>query len=97
MGKTSDSVGDLRFQHYDSGEIHIHDDSHGLKFVADGDDFKEQVEEIFENLEDTDGIVKIKGTSKEVLYICKEGGNFHMFVAKNGSKKSELKKFLRKL
>jgi len=97
MGKTSDNVGELRLQKYDSGEIHIHDDSHNLKFVAKTDDFKTQVEEILEDFEDTDGIAKVEGTSKEVLYICKEGKNFHMFVAKNDNKKKDLIKLLKRL
>lgn len=94
MNKNSTTVSELRFQDYENGDVHIHDDSHNLKFVANQDDFKEQMEIALEDLKTTDGIIKIEGTSKEVLYLLKEGRSFHVFVAGGKSKKKELEKFV---
>jgi len=95
--KNSETVGELRFQNYSNGEVHIHDDSHNLKFVGTKKDFKYKVEDALADLQGTDGIIKIEGKSPEVLYLCKDGRNFHIFVAKNSTKKRNLETFVDKL
>ena len=92
--KNSNTVGELRFQDYSSGEVHIHDDSHKLKFIGNKGDFKHDVNEAMKELKTDDGIVKIKGTSNEVVYLCRDGNDFHVFVAGKTDKKKELEKFV---
>ena len=96
MNKSNETINGLRFQKYDDGYVHVHDDSNGVKFELDADEFKEEFEEAMEDLEEDDGVAKIKG-SKNNLYLCKDGRNFHAFVGTNTSIKTKLKTFVKSL
>jgi len=99
MGKNTETISGKRFQIYNDEEIvHVHDDKLGIKFEGDKDDFKEEVETALNDLEESDGIVKIKGKNKSHLYLIKEGKNFNVFVIEEKSTiKKELKNFLKRL
>ena len=95
--KNSTTVEELRFQDYSNGEVHVHDDSHSLKFVGTKKDFKKKVEDALQQLKKSDGIIKIEGKSKEVLYLCKDEKSFHVFVAGTGNKRRKLTNFIKGL
>jgi cell division protein FtsB len=73
MSKNTQDIAGLRFQKYDTGEVHIHDDVKNLKFIAKIDDFKKEVEDFIK--QDSDGATIIEGVSKERLLLIKEGKN----------------------
>ena len=77
MDKTSNSISGLRFQKYDSGEVHVHDDSKNIKFVSSTAEFKKDVKQAIKNLLQ-DGAVIIEGTSKERLVLIREIGRAHV-------------------
>ena len=80
--------------HTSGGEAHVHDDGKGLKFSMDSADFKKEVEEAFSLLK-KDGIVEIKGHSRETLCIMRSGRNFDAFIKGNTSIKTKLQSFIR--
>jgi hypothetical protein len=96
MNKDTDTIQGLRFQTYDSGEVHVHDDNRGLVFKANGKDFKTEVEAALKELKDRDGAFAITGDTDEILYLVRDKKNLSTFVAK-GDVSSDLKKFIKKL
>jgi Ni,Fe-hydrogenase maturation factor len=96
MSKSNVTVSGLRFQKYDSGEIHIHDDSKKIKFISKASDFKNDVRDALKYLKN-DGAVAVHGTSKEKLILIKEGKNFSAVVAEDQNISSELNKFVASL
>jgi Neuraminidase (sialidase) len=68
--KDTQNISGLRFQKYDTGVVHIHDDARSLTFLAKTKDFKKEVEGFFK--QKGDGAVIIDGTSKEKLLLMRE-------------------------
>jgi len=94
-GSYEEKVDGLRF--HLNGDVHFHDDARGLKFTAKPDDFREQVEEALEILDDEDGLVKINGTSKEKLCIIREGGTLAAVILEKNGIKQKLRNFIKHL
>ena len=92
MDKTNNTIAGLRFQKYDSGEIHVHDDSKNIKFVSSTAEFKKDVKQAIKNLL-RDGAVVIEGTSKERLVLIRDGNNLNASVIGNQNIISELQSF----
>jgi hypothetical protein len=69
--KDTQFIAGLRFQKYDTGVVHVHDDARNLKFMAKTKNFKKEIEEFIK--QKGDGAVVIDGTSKERLLLIKEG------------------------
>jgi len=95
--KDQDTIGRLRFQSYQNGNIHVHDDAAGTKFIGNQRDFKSSIEDAFKDLEISEGVVKVEADSGDDLYIIKDGKNYGAFVAGKKSIKTELKSFVDKL
>jgi hypothetical protein len=71
MDKETKNIAGMRFQKYDTGVVHVHDDARCLTFQAKTKDFKKEVEEFLK--QKGDGATVIEGTSKEKLLLIKEG------------------------
>ncbi len=95
-GRHQETINGLRI-HESKGEVHLHDDSKGLKFYMDSDLFKEEAEGALKQLGKTDGIVEIDGESKNSLCIMKSGRVLSLFIKDSSSIKTKLQSFLRKL
>ena len=96
MSKDTDTIQGLRFQKYDTNEIHVHDDGRGMVFKANAQDFKREVEAALKELKGRDGAFAITGDTDEILYLVKDKKNLRTFVAK-GDVTSDLKAFIKKL
>lgn len=92
MDKTSNNIAGLRFQKYDSGEVHVHDDSKGIKFVSSTAGFKKDIKQAIKDLLQ-DGAVVIEGTTKERLVLIRNNKNFSASVINNQNIISELHSF----
>ena len=80
--------------HENSGNVHIHDDGKKLKFETPVEEFKEDIEDAFESLNDKEGIVRITGM-KHDLYVMKQGRNISVFLMNNSSIKRKLQDFIK--
>lgn len=82
--------------HINNSDVHIHDDTKSLKFIAKKDIFKKDVEAAIKDLNKTknDGLVKIEGSSGKV-YILKENQRFSLFMATSTSIRTQLEKFIK--
>lgn len=92
-GKNEDKISGLRL-HISGGNVHIHDDSKKLKFKADSDYFKKEVELAFKTFKKSDGIVEIDG-DEDSLCIMKSGQVISMFVKDSTGIKQKLQSFLK--
>ena len=92
-GKNEIKISGLRF-HESNGDVHIHDDAKSFKFSTDADDFKNDVQDAFNNLKDREGIVRITGGGDD-FYIMKQGRNISFFLMDKSSVKSKLQDFIR--
>jgi hypothetical protein len=70
----------LRF-HENSGKVHIHNDSENIKFELSTKLFKQKIQQALNDLETTDGIIKISGETKVELYIIKDSSRFLIFLS----------------
>ena len=95
-GSYEEKVTGLRI-HENNGQVHVHDDTKTLKFFMKSVPFKEEAESALKSLEKTEGIVEIKGNSKNNLCLMKSGKVFSMFIKDSTSIKTKLESFLRKL
>jgi len=95
-GLYEEKIDGLRF-HLNNGSVHVHDDAKRIKFTANPNDFKEQVQEAFKLLKNEDGLVKIDGTSKEKLCIIRENGTFTAIILEAIGIKQKLKNFINKI
>lgn len=95
--KNSRTIKGLRFQKYDTGQVHIHDDANGIKFEADAKEFKKDVQESLKELKKTDGVSIIEGGTNVKLYLLKDGKNLCAFVANDKSTEKEIETFIRTL
>ena len=93
-GSNGDTISGLRF-HVSGGEVHVHDDSKSIKFTARPNDFKEQVSDALELLDDEDGMVKIEGKTKESLCIIKDGGTLDVCILSKRGIKQKLEKCIK--
>lgn len=93
-GTNSETISGLRF-HVNNGDVHIHDDVKKLKFVSDSTEFKTDLNSTFEDLKNTEGIVRIQGKSKTDFCVVKENKKFFCFLIDDTSIKSKLQSFLR--
>jgi hypothetical protein len=99
MDKTNNTIAGLRFQKYDSGEVHVHDDSKNIKFVSSTAEFKKDVKQALKDLLASghygpqDGAVVIEGTSKERLVLIRDGKNLSASVISDQNIISELQSF----
>jgi hypothetical protein len=91
MKDTQDIAG-LRFQKYDNGAVHIHDDSKNLKFVMNSKNFKRFVKEFLKMKGDATTI--LNGTSKERLLLVKEDKNIFAVVMPEQDILKDLNTFL---
>lgn len=105
MGGTNEqTLNGLRL-HINGGEVHVHDDSKGLKFTSARAIFKHQVSEAVEELDKFKGdcVTKIDGSSSTLvkgkvstsLCIAKYSGKFFIFLTDNSSSKAGIKNFLK--
>jgi hypothetical protein len=92
MDKTNNNIAGLRFQKYDSGEIHVHDDTKNIKFISSTTEFKKDIKQAIKNLLQ-DGAVIVEGTSKEQLVLIRNGKNFSATIIDNQNIISELHSF----
>jgi hypothetical protein len=92
-GKNETKISGLRF-HESHGDVHIHDDAKSFKFSTDADDFREDVQDAFNQLKDREGIVRITGVG-DSFYIMKQGRNITFFLMDNNSVKKKLQDFIR--
>jgi hypothetical protein len=69
MDKDTKNIAGLRFQKYDTGVVHVHDDARSLVFQAKTKDFKKEVEGFLK--QKGEGAIVIEGTSKEKLLLIK--------------------------
>jgi len=98
MSKDTKTIAGLRFQKYSGGQVHVHDDARGAKFVGNASLFKKEVEQGLKDLKGVKaGVIPIVGTSNEVLYLLRDeensGKSIHAFVSSKNMEK-ELKSFL---
>ncbi len=94
MGGTNEQkISGLRV-HVNNDNIHVHDDSRGLKYEGSKKQFKEDLKNAFDSLKRAEGIVKISG-KREDLCIMKQGKVYSMFLADKRSIKTSMDTFLR--
>lgn len=92
--KDSTTISELRFQKYDSGVVHIHDDNQRIKFEKNADDFKKEAEGYLQQFKKSDGVGKISGKNKINLFLIKEGSKLNCAVVKEKSMQKEVEKFV---
>ena len=96
MSKDTQTVAKLRFQTYDGGQVHVHDDSNGVKFIGNAKTFKKDVEQALTDLDKTDtGVAVIEGTSTNVLLLIKYDRMVQAVVNKDKDDVADIKKFLK--
>jgi len=90
----STSSSELRL-HQNNGEVHIHDDSHELKFVMNEKKFLTEIEEALPLLKQRYTALKITGKTKINLYILKDDRSVFMFLGESGSnQQKDLESFI---
>lgn len=92
MSKDTQNIAGLRFQKYDTGVVHVHDDARNLKFMAKTKEFKKEVEGFIK--QKSDGATIIDGTSKERLLLIKEGKNVLTVVLSEPKSTKEFNTFV---
>lgn len=97
MSKDSTTINGLRFQTYDTKMVHIHDDSHGIKFESDSAFFKGEMNDALKQLEKDDGVVAIQGLKNARFLVCKHGKNFNGVVVKDEDMKQQIEDFIKKI
>ncbi len=98
MSKISDTINGLRFQIYDTtGEIHIHDDAKGLKFIGDRKEFKEDFSSALKDLSKKPSTILIQGKSDEQLCLINDGSKYSVSVIKLTNLIGDLRTFSNKL
>jgi len=103
--KDTVSISGLRFQKYDNGTIHIHDDSRNIKFIGSSENFRNDVQYAFDELMGEEGIIEIKGTTETSLYLGKNDNAYFVFLDNAyfvflktaGDVKTQIRDFLKKL
>lgn len=81
--------------HINNGDVHIHDDANSHKFISPCKIFKKDAQEAIDALSRrSEGVSKIKGTTGTILYLLRDGKDYHMFLS-GSSMKTELKKFIK--
>ena len=94
--KNQTVVNGFRFQKYDHGEIHIHDDSKKIKFEASCSDFKKELSNAMSALKEvSDGAYLINGCTNDLLLV--KNHNKISFVITNGNFEKDLSNFLNTL
>ena len=93
-GMNEEKISGLRL-HMNNGNIHIHDDLKNLKFEMQLSEFKNEIDDAFEELKKSDGIYKIDG-KKDSLCLMKSNNMISMFVKDKSGIKQKLQSFLRK-
>ncbi len=76
--KDTQNIAGLRFQTYDTGVVHIHDDARNLKFTAKTKGFKKAVKDFIKRKGDEGAL--LQGTSTERLFLAKEGKKIFAIV-----------------
>lgn len=95
--KDSTTINNLRFQKYDSGVVHVHDDKQGVKFEMKAQDFKVEVEDIMKELSKCDGAVRITGNTNVSLFLLKQDNKLTCVVAQEKDTEKELATFIKVL
>ena len=95
--KDSTTINGLRFQTYDTKVVHIHDDSHGVKFESDSSTFKKEMSDALKQLESDEGVVAIQGLKNTRFLVCKHGKNFNAVVVKDEDMKQQIEDFIKKI
>ena len=90
-GNYETTINGLRF-HENAGEVHVHDDAKGLKFVTDKNTFRQDYEDMVKDM--IEGIAWIEGKTKARLFIMKEGKNHLVFLAEGKNNKKALDNFV---
>lgn len=80
--------------HISGNDIHVHDDSRKLKFTQDKASFKKDLEEALKDLEVTDGVVLITGTSGQNLCIGARNGKTFAVLVDDTDLRADLKSFI---
>jgi hypothetical protein len=94
--KNTNTINGLRFQKYDSKEVHVHDDSRSVKFVSSTTEFKKDVKNALSQLKG-DGAIIVGGTSKEKLLLIKDGKVLSAVILSDQDITKELNSFLSSL
>lgn len=92
-GNNETKISGLRL-HENSGQVHIHDDKSGSKFILNASLFKKEITDSFKQLQKKEGIIRIAGNTSNCLYLLKDGNSYEMFIG-GPSIKSDLQKFIR--
>jgi len=98
--KDTQEIAGFRFQKYDSGEVHVHDDKNSVKFIhKDATRFKSDAEQALKDLAQVDdGAAIIEGEPKGPdLMLIKTSNGIQVFVKKKDSEETKFKKFLKGL
>ena len=90
--KNTVAIAGLRFQKYDSNEIHVHDDARKLKFTAESKTFKQDLKDALD--QKMSGVALIEGTSDEKLCVIKDGFAIKAVIIGKDDMKSDIKSFL---
>jgi hypothetical protein len=93
-GSNEKTISGLRL-HIDVNMVHIHDDSKNLKFEMHKSDFKTEIEDAIKDLEVSDGVVKLAGTTGADLCLVMDGSSLAMYLASTKDVKSELQSFIK--
>lgn len=95
--KDCTTINGLRFQKYDNGTVHIHDDKQGIKFEGKTFDFKGELQEVMKEMEQVDGAVRITGTTNVSLFLLKQDKKLTCVLAAEKDTEKELATFVRGL
>lgn len=96
--KNSNNIDGFRFQAYDTGVIHIHDDKNNVKFIKSSKEFKTELKEALDDLEKNDGLVEIKSDSGPNLYVWSIGSKTMFSLSDPGrGTKLDLTNFLKSI
>jgi hypothetical protein len=94
--KSEREIAGLRFQQYEAGKIHIHDDTKKLKFESTVDSFKKEISIALNALKKKNGAIAILGDNSVVLYLIRDQGHFIPFLGE-GNHKSLIKLFVKEI
>ena len=93
MGGTNETTINGLRMHVSNGQTHIHDDKASLKAFMDTKDFKKEMKDALERLEDGDGVVDIVGRGATIL-VTKYNGNISMSLVNTRSQQTDIKNFI---
>jgi len=97
-GSNETTIAGLRM-HVSGGEVHVHDDSHSLKFSKKVEDFKSEVKDVLDDSQfgsnNPDGIMIIEADKGANLCIGRHNKNVFAFLLGTSSIKSQLDSFIK--